>query len=505
MDYSDYFQQKPPSKQLRFYINLTFCLLVGGIAAAVATTLGNMSNTAIVLGSLAIAILPILLIVWVHDDKLTASLLIAAIAFSLPLNIDANLFYRHHVGGASGITINITVILLFVFFFVWAYRHSIGAQKHFIKIYPPLGWAALVLLTLPLLSLVNAKDIGLAGLEWIRLLCLVLAMLATMSLQSERLIKLWVFILSVQVFIQAGLAAAQYTLHRNLGLDIFGEKEIVRQNIGYIASRATGTLGHPNILSYFFEILAPIMLALALSKQPKIHRLWYAMAFAACIGGVLTTLSRGSWLTFPFSLTIVFVFIYGQRIVRVKAGSVIFILGCFLTVMLYFAYPVIEKRFTHTDYKSSASRMPLNYAALSIIEQYPATGIGLNNFADSFKRYDTTGYSRIFSGYQHVVHNLHLWIITEVGIIGFIAFIAPFFITMRIAWKIAPRAPPIPKAILIGISAGLLAHLAHGMVSPGFRISVTVSFLIFTLMGLSGAIAMRYAPKQPKISAANNT
>lgn len=499
MDRLYHFQDKPPSKTTRFFINLTFCLLIGGLAATTAVTLGGLSKTAIILGTLTMAALPVLLIIWVRDNQLTATLLIMAMAFSIPLNIDANLFYRHHEGGASGITINITLILVFIFFLVWAYRHSIGVQKHFIKIYPPLGWSAVALLTLPLLSLGNATYPDLVWLEWIRLLFLVLAMIVTMSLQDDRLIRLWVFILSIQVFIQAGLAGAQYALHRNLGLEVFGEKELVSQNIGFIASRATGTLGHPNILSYFFEILLPLMLALALTKQPTHHRAWYALVFVAGIGGVLTTLSRGSWLTVPFSLAIVFIFVYGRRIVRVKAASVTFLIGCIFMVTFYYAFPIIEKRFTHTDYKSSDSRMPLNYASLSIIKQFPITGIGLNNFAESFKRHDTTGFSRVFRGYQHVVHNLHLWIITEVGIIGFLAFLAPFFITMRIAWKIAPRAPPIPRAILIGISAGLLAHLAHGMVDPGFRVSITVSFLIFTLMGLAGAIAIRYAPKQHNI------
>jgi O-antigen ligase len=94
-----------------------------------------------------------------------------------------------------------------------------------------------------------------------------------------------------------------------------------------------------------------------------------------------------------------------------------------------------------------------------------------------------------------VVHNLHLWIWAEVGTIGLIAYLAPFAITIWTAWTRAARAPPAPRAILAGIGAGLLAHLMHGMVDPGFRISLTVSFLIFTLMGIVGAIALQYPDK----------
>lgn len=491
-------QDRLQNRALRRGIEITLCLSAGLLAAVVAVILSGLSGTAIIMGFLAMVSLPAILILWVRSERLTAALLVAALAFSIPINLDVNLFYRHHVGGAPGITINLTLLLLIIFFLVWAYRYAAGLQRHFIKIHRPLAWTGVALLALTPMSLLNADYPELVWLEWIRLLCLVMAMIATMSLQDERLVRLWIFILSVQVFVQAGLAGAQYTLKKTLGLGVFGEQALVEQNIGYLATRATGTIGHPNILSYFFEILLPVMLALALTRQAGHRQLWYGLVFAAGIGGILTTLSRGSWITLPVSLSIVFFLVYGHRIVRIKSAVAMFLIGCLLAAVTYFAYPVIEKRFTHTDYKSAQSRNPLNWASISIIEKYPVFGIGLNNFAEVFKRYDETGLSRIFRGYQHVVHNLHLWIIAETGIVGYLAYLAPFVVTIGIAWRVAPRAPPLHKAILIGISAGLLAHLAHGMVDPGFRISITVSFLIFTLMGIAGAIAMQH-PVRNKI------
>jgi O-antigen ligase len=476
-------------------MDIALCLTAGVLAAVVAVMLSDLSSTAITIGVLAMVSLPAILVIWVKSERLTATLLVAALAFSIPINLDVNLFYRQHVGGAPSITVNLTLLLLVVFFIVWAYRYATELQDHFIRAYPPLVWSGVALLALTPMSLLNAAHPELVWLEWFRLLCLVMAMIATMSLQEDRLVRLWVFILSVQVFIQAGLAGTQYALKKTLGLGIFGEQALVEQNIGYITTRATGTIGHPNVLSYFFEILLPVMLALALTRQAGRRQLWYGLVFAAGIGGILTTLSRGSWVTLPVSLSIVLLLVYGRRIVRIKSAVAVFLIGCVLAAVTYFAYPVIEKRFTHTDYKSAQSRKPLNWASISIIEKYPVFGVGLNNFAEVFKRHDETGLSRIFRGYQHVVHNLHLWIITETGIVGYLAYLAPFIVTIGIAWRVAPRAPPVHKAILVGISAGLLAHLAHGMVDPGFRVSITVSFLIFTLMGIAGAIAMQHPAK----------
>jgi O-antigen ligase len=464
------------------------------LATAMAAVLGSGSNKVLVAGLGGVAMLPVFL--WLRGPARIASMLVFGIALTVPVNLDFNLFVRNHVGGAPSITVSLTVLGFVLFYIVWAHRTATGVQARTFAIHRPITIAAITLLAVTPISLVNAADSTLVALEWVRLLCLVMSMLAVMSLQEERLVRLWIVALSVQVVIQACLAAMQYFLKRSLGLSMFGEEALVEQNIGYVVNRATGTIGHPNILSYFFEIMLPIMWGLALTRQRVLYRWWFALACGAGIVGIMTTLSRGSWLTLPVSFTIVFVMVYGRRIVRVKSAAGGFLLGCGVLVALYFAYPTIEKRFTHTDYKSSASRAPLNRAAWSIVEQFPVAGVGLNNFAESFKVYDTTGNSRIFRGYRHVVHNLYLWIWAETGTIGLIAYLMPFLVTIWVAWRCAPRAPPVPRAILAGAGAGLLAHLLHGMVDPGFRVSLSVSFLIFTMMGVVGALAMRYPPRR---------
>jgi hypothetical protein len=43
-----------------------------------------------------------------------------------------------------------------------------------------------------------------------------------------------------------------------------------------------------------------------------------------------------------------------------------------------------------------------------------------------------------------------------------------------------------PRAITLGISAGLFAHLVHGMVDPGFVVNLTISQLIAAQIGVVG-------------------
>lgn len=481
---------KVPIIPSRWLTDAAVVFVIGAVAGLIASYLGGASNRVLFVGLAGLAVSSVLL--WMRSASGMAAVVVATFAFTIPVNLDVNFLYRPHVGGAPSITVNLALICLAGFYVLWGYRVAVGHQRKVLTLCRPIAWSGAALLVVPLFSLVNAAHPELVWLEWFRLLCLVLAMFAVMSLQDERLARLWVTVLSVQVVLQAGLAGAQYSLGRSLGLGMFGEEALVQQDIGHVVNRATGTLGHPNVLSYFFEILLPVMLALALARQATGPRLWFAFACIAGIGGILATLSRGAWVTVPVSFLIVFLMVYGHRIVRLKSVIAMFLIGCALLVALSFAYPTIEKRFTHTDFKSAQSRMPLNRAAWSIIEKFPVTGVGLNNFAEAFKRHDTTGFSRIFRGYRHVVHNLHLWIWVETGLLGYLAYLAPFVATLWVAWRHAARAPPVPRAIMIGIGAGLLAHLAHGLVDPGFRVSLAVSFLIFTSMGIVGALALRY-------------
>ena len=473
-------------------IDLIITIALGILAFVLATVLGSGSQTMLLLGMLGVVTLPIVL--WIRNADLTSGGVVALVAFTIPINLDVNLLYRAHTGGAPSITINVTLIALLLFFVVWIYRSRVDLQINVLRFHRPLCWSVVLLLAVTPLSAINANDLELVVLEWIRLVFLAIAMMATMSFQNDRFVRIWIFILSIQVVVQAALAGAQYFTGQTLGLAIFGEAALIEQRLGVgkVVNRATGTIGHPNILAYFFEILVPVFLALTLTRAPIRYRVWYGLACLAGLFGMITTLSRGAWLTVPVSFVIVFFFIVGQKIVRVRSTVAIALLGCSLMVPVYFAYPTIEKRFTHTDYKSSGSRVPLNKAAWSLVEEYPWFGVGLNNMAEVFKREDTTGLARTFHGVQHVVHNMHLWTWVETGTLGLLAFTAPFLIAMWTAIKVGSRAPPVPKAILVGLAAGLLAHLIHGMLDPGFRISLSISMLVFTSFGLIGHFALTY-------------
>ena len=254
--------------------------------------------------------------------------------------------------------------------------------------------------------------------------------------------------------------------------------------------RAIGTIGHGNMLAYYFEILIPLMFGVFMVEKRLWLKRWYLLVIILGLVGMVTTQSRGGWAAIPVAMPLVFLVLVRHSLFNRKFWIALFLGVVVLMVMAIPFYPTIERRITGPDYGSAASRGPLNKAAWSLIEQYPVFGVGLNNMSKVFKSYDKTGGSYLFRTSTHVVHNLYLGVWAETGTVGLIAFLAMFAVTFLVAARTIPRAPPWQQGILIGAAAGLMAHLVHGFVDPGFRIIMSVSMLVYTMFGIVGAMSL---------------
>jgi O-antigen ligase len=243
------------------------------------------------------------------------------------------------------------------------------------------------------------------------------------------------------------------------------------------------------MMAYFFEITLPLMLALMLTARERLERLIYLAASIAGLVGIFVSLSRAAWLTAPVTLGFIAVKLYGRRLMSLRVALIgIAALGA-VAIGVVAILPILEHRLFGDDAGSMSYRLPLDIAAIGVLRKFPVFGVGLNNFAITFTNYDRTGYSFVRWDVDYVVHNLFLLVWTEVGTIGFIAFLWYFG---SVFWATAklPRGDIRARAIGLGVSAGLFAHLMHGMVDPGFKMNLTVSELIAAQIGLVGCLCL---------------
>jgi O-antigen ligase len=205
------------------------------------------------------------------------------------------------------------------------------------------------------------------------------------------------------------------------------------------------------------------------------------------------TLSRASWLTFPLSAGLLILLVYRDRLFSRTSLVVLGLLALVGAVAAIYAGPLIWERLTADDGGSAAQRGPLNAAALALFAQFPVFGAGLNNFGNQFAVLDQTGLSRLaglFDRSNHVVHNLHILILTEVGVVGYAAFALVFGTGIARGFRAARRAPvgdPL-AAIAAACAVGLIAHLLHGLVDPGFRLNLGIAELLYTGLGLIAGV-----------------
>lgn len=419
-------------------------------------------------------------------------LFVATFTFGIAFNLDYNFFYRSYVGVTS-VDLSVSLLSLLVLFGFFAHAAGFSHIDTFqFHVNGKIIFAFLCYFAAGFLSMISAEHLDLSLLEIVRLLTLLFLMFVVMNLQDRKYIDVLLLCLSIDLVLESCIGLYQFKTGKLLGLGAFGEQAISLQNIGTISRRATGTIGDPNIFGYFFEMILPLTFAMFIAERRLLIKCWYF--FATCMGcaGIYTTLSRGAWMTLPLSISLVFLIMFRGRFLRISTFIWIWFAALVFCAILFVSFPVVYSRFTHDDYGSTETRKPLNEAAFSVIRQFPLFGVGLNNMAMVFKKYDTTGYSRMFVGKNHVVHNMYLQIWTEVGTVGIIAFLYLLIIVVYTAYYHLYRVHYWDRGILAGLCTGILAQGMHSMVDPGFKTMMNMSMLFYTYIGLIGALTIIY-------------
>lgn len=405
--------------------------------------------------------------------------------FLIPVNLDINFFVVKHVGGAASLSISAAWCAALILLIVLARKniyelHRIEAGAEFLSVF--------VYVACGLLSLINSVYPLLTSLEIVRILMLLVVTIAVLNVSDRELIQRMALFLIIAVLIQSFLACVQFSMKSFPAMDIIGIRTIKDLFPGQKVHRAMGTLGHPNFLGYYLELNLPIVLAVFLNSWTRTIKTIAGITLILGTVALILSKSRGAWIAYPFAMVGAILFTYGRsffsKYVFVKALGLFLLLS--LLVILFM--PAIIERVLGRDYQSISVRMPLNKAALSIIYQHPLIGVGLNNFSEVFKSYDTTGHALIFRGFKHVVHNMYLLVATETGIIGFFSFLGIFAVPFyRLFRSFLHCKDTFLRGIIAGGAMGLWAHLVHGFVDPGFVVSPTASLAVFFIIGFIGA------------------
>lgn len=316
--------------------------------------------------------------------------------------------------------------------------------------------------------------------------------------QSEREVRLLVLALTLAVIYQGVDALQQRYVH-----GIY---------------RVTGSLDHPNSLSIYLLMTAPIMVAAFNSTLPTWQRLGCLVAICFAVIGVVLTASRAAIPAFGIvmagatlaciSWRITIRKVAVATIIVVAVGGVVF--KSWDIVMARYAESTLRGEYEDVEAKDNRGRY-LRLAA-AILEDKPF-GVGLNNWSywvskkyarqigvDIYEDYEDIPESLLASPtefdwaakYAAPAHNLGAITVGELGIPGLILFalLALRWLTMAGSF-LWPRVSDPLRRIPVGIFFGLCGVFLQSLTEWVFR-QTQVMLSIHLLMGaLAGLYYLR--------------
>jgi putative inorganic carbon (HCO3(-)) transporter len=286
---------------------------------------------------------------------------------------------------------------------------------------PPLGgfmglWVAFLTITL-LASLANLKDFSREFFHFQTLylegfLYFMLPLFAFRKLDDFRQIA-WILLGTAILF------AAFQTLFLQTGIPILqpAMEGGLEQEWRY-----GGPLGNPNSLANFYAMLIPVLLVLLALERSLVRRIALLTIGAALVGAIILTGSRGGMLASLAGalLTVLFLRAQGKR--RLFAIPIIVLIGVggyLLAESIFGEYLLLTVE--RMDRAMEDVRFEIWSVTLDIIADQPF-GIGLS------PEHYIEEVSRSRPGFFFASpHNLYLGLAANIGIPGFLAFIALVF------------------------------------------------------------------------------
>jgi len=156
--------------------------------------------------------------------------------------------------------------------------------------------------------------------------------------------------------------------------------------------------------------------------------------------------------------------------------------------------PVLAVR----DEESVNGRFDIWESALKIIGDYPLMGAGMNMFREKPVRnkYPVPSFKQPVLPHAH---NEFLQIATDLGLPGLALFLTWYGVTFWNLLRVYRLGGSIFKAVAIGLSGGLLAHIFFGM-GDAVAIWDRLAFLQWWLLALSSAAYWLVINNQEKSS-----
>ncbi len=420
------------------------------------------------------------------SEKLKKVFLAIFFIFMVFPAVDVNFFVdTQYIGVTRGLYVTFADLFLLSLFI----GTLLGASKHKLRFMPRGMLPFILFLAVGVLSLASARVHQLRGFEHPGY---VYGLFETFNI-LKGLILFWV----IMNFLRSE-KEIKFVVYALVGIALLELAYVVYSHfILHDWSRAKGSLGHPNILSMFVGMFAPMLLVLALTYRRKgVMGYVFIIGFIGTFGTIVKTGSRAGIFTMAITCTIVSVLLLlnTKQInwTRVCLVGLLVLMGSGFLVVRY--WDRMAQRFFQTSREATAStksRDRLTDIGWEIAQKSIVFGHGINGFplesATDPKYFDS----------NDVEHNLYLLQLAEAGIIGLVGMLILFFNFFRVGWgKVYRQKISMTYRLLsIGLMCGLLHAMVHSYFEFIFR-ATSINY-VFWIIGAT-IMAMSYSLDRKK-------
>jgi O-antigen ligase len=395
-----------------------------------------------------------------------------------------------HPWPVGGLRISIFEVAFFFLLTSWAIR-LVADDTLTVRLYP---WISIPFLVIWLLTLASnyRADMPLViklSTSWLVLESWLIFLYFANNLTTSRTVYHVVAALLLTGFFQSVIGVLQHFTGSSLGLTFFGEPQSILAGPvgGEFISRVAGTIGHPNNLAGYLNMIIQINLALLFAPIARFYKKLLVPLLALTALTLVLTFSRGGWLAMGLGGAVTGYLCLARRIhSKVVPLLVSLSLAVLLLVVSVTLITPLNKRFFEEDYGAARSRIPMSVVAANIITTYPWLGIGLSNYVNMAPYFDTTKEAIAYE-FPRPVHNEFLLIAAEIGVPALLSFLVILgTLVVRLLKASRSLADPVLPYIAIGL---LGTYFGWGFFRQTDYAYVLLADPFWLLAGLSQALA----------------
>jgi O-antigen ligase len=264
------------------------------------------------------------------------------------------------------------------------------------------------------------------------------------------------------------------------GVQYFSGKDFLR---GFSFERLRASFPSANDFAGWLIMFIPIFLGILATKQlngleRRIKKIALGALVALMLICLVLTYSRGAWLGFIFGLALIDYEIIKLLGYRNKILVYPLMIVCLIGIFFILPLTIKERIKSIGDININLNRISLWKESLSIIEDFPVFGSGLNTYSVVGRNYKIMEEGGIYP------HNSFLQMAAETGVIGLVSFVWILIVLFRSGFQTLSRKK---DPLLLGILAGILAFLVQSFFDTNLY-ALQLVVLFWFMMGLAVAV-----------------